>query len=197
MKAILGVEGEQYRETVQRALVDLGSEQSFARAALSFHEHYGWQVGRTTLSNRTMEAAQEAETSIDVRLQEATRAYGQAVAASPGVDTMLVELDGCDIRTGVSMTAAEAGVSDRDPRERVRMENWRDGRTGLARPLDAAQRLVVCRLDSYDEVCEQLFGVAWAQGLTPQSQVVAPGDGAKGLGRVPLGCGKFRSLKIR
>jgi hypothetical protein len=63
----------------------------------------------------------------------------------------------------------------------VRVENWRDVRTGLARPLEASERLGVCRLDTYDEVCEQLFGVACAQGLTPQSQVVVPGDGANGL----------------
>lgn len=181
MKDVLGVEGEQYSEAVQRALVDFGSEKSFARAALSFHEHYGWDVGRTTLRNRTLDAAQEAETYIDIRLQEATRPYGQAIAASPGVDTMLLELDGCEIRTGVFMTAAEAGVSEREPQERVRVEHWRDVRTGLARPLDSQERLVVCRLDTYDEVCAQLFGVACAQGLTPLSQVVAPGDGAKGL----------------
>src|SRR5262245_27112163 len=94
---------------------------------------------------------------------------------------MLLELDGCEIRTGVSMTAAEAGVADRGPRERVRVENWRDVRTGLARPLEASERLGGCRLDAYDEVCEQLFGGACAQGLTPQSQVVGPGDGANGL----------------
>jgi hypothetical protein len=181
MKDILGVEGEHYSEAVQRALVDFGSEKSYARAAVSFHEHYGWEIGRTTLRNRTLEAAQEAETYVDLRLQEATRPYGQALAASPGVDTMLVELDGCEIRTGLYMTAAEAGVSDREPQERVRVENWRDVRTGLARPLDSPERLYVCRLDSYDEVCEQLFGVACAQGLTPLSQVVVPGDGAKGL----------------
>jgi hypothetical protein len=35
-------------------------------------------------------------------------------------------------------------------------------------------------LDAYDEVCEQLAGVACAQGLTPLSQVIVPGDGAKG-----------------
>jgi hypothetical protein len=181
MKDILGVEGEQYSEAVQRALVDFGSEKSFARAALSFHEHYGWEVGRTTLRNRTLEAAQEAETYLDLRLQEATRPYGQGVTALPGVDTMVMELDGCEIRTGVYMTAAEAGVSDREAHERVRVETWRDVRTGLARPLAAPERLVVCRLDSYDELCEQLFGVACAQGLTPLSQVVVPGDGAKGL----------------
>ena len=50
-----------------------------------------------------------------------------------------------------------------------------------ARPLDLPHRIVVCRLDSYDEVCEQRFGVACAQGLTPLGQVVVPGDGAKGL----------------
>ena len=48
MKDVLGVEGEQYSEAVQRALVDFGIEKSFARAALSFQEHYGWNIGRTT-----------------------------------------------------------------------------------------------------------------------------------------------------
>src|SRR5918995_1164955 len=181
MKDVLGIEGEQYSEAVQRALVDFGSEKSFARAAVSFHEHYGWEVGRTTLRNRTLEAAREAETYIDLRLQQATRGYGQGIATWPAVDTMLVELDGCEIRTGLYMTAAEAGMSDRHPLERVRVENWRDVRTGLARPLDSLERLVVCRLDGYDEVCDHLFGVACAQGLTPQSQVVVPGDGANGL----------------
>ena len=95
---------------------------------------------------------------------------------------MLLELDGCEIRTGVYMTAAQAGLADRPARQQVRVENWRDVRTGLARPLTSKEpRLYVCRLDSYDEVCEQLFGVACAQGLTPRSQVVVPGDGAKGL----------------
>jgi hypothetical protein len=181
MKDILGVEGEQYSEAVQRALVDFGIEKSYARAALSFHEHYGWEIGRTTLRNRTLQAAQDAETYVDGRLLEATKTYGQDLTSPPAVDTMLLELDGCEIRTGVYMTAAQAGMADRPALERVRVETWRDVRTGLARPLDASERLVVCRLDSYDEVLEQLFGVACAQGLTPLSQVVVPGDGAKGL----------------
>ena len=182
LKDVLGVEGEQYSEAVQRALVDFGSEKSFARAAVSFHEHYGWEVGRTTLRNRAMDAAQEAETYMDRRLQAATQPYGQATGASHGVDTMLLELDGCEIRTGVSMTAAQAGMVDRPARKRVRVENWREVRTGVARPLaPQEQRLYGCRLDAYDEVCEQLCGVACAQGLTPQSQVVVPGDGATGL----------------
>lgn len=188
MKDVLGVEGEQYSEAVQRALVDFGIEKSFARAALSFHEHYGWEIGRTTLRNRTLQAAQDAETYVDERLLEATQRYGQDLSSPPTVDTMLVELDGCEIRTGVYMTAAQAGMEDRPAQAQVRVENWRDVRTGLARPLATKeQRLYVCRLDAYGEVCEQLFGVACAQGLTPRSQVVVPGDGAKGLREALLG----------
>jgi hypothetical protein len=182
MKDVLGVEGEQSSETVQRALVDFGIEKSYARAARSFHEHYGWEIGRTTLRNRTLQAARDAERYVDERLLEATQTYVQDRAALPAVDTMLLELDGCEIRTGVYMTAAQAGMTDRPARQHVRVETWRDVRTGLARPLATKeQRLYVCRMDSYDEVCEQLFGVACAQGLRPQSRVVVPGDGAKGL----------------
>jgi hypothetical protein len=182
MKERLGVEGEHYREAVQRALVDFGIEKSYARAGLNFQEHYGWEVGRTTLRNQTLQAARDAERYVDKRLLAATQTYAQNLASPPAVDTMWLELDGCEIRTGVYMSAAEAGIADRPAQERVRIENWRDIRTGLARPLDSKEpRLYVCRMDSYDEVLEQLFGVACAQGLTPLSQVVVPGDGAKGL----------------
>ena len=57
--------------------------------------------------------------------------------------------------------------------QRVRVENWRDVRTGLARPLATKeQRLYVCRMDSYDEVLEQLFGVACIEGMTPRHGAV-------------------------
>ena len=100
MKDVLGGEGEQFSEAVQRALVDFGIEKSFARAVLSFKEHYGWAIGRTTLRNRTLHAAQDAERYVDARLLAATQRYGQDMASPPAVDTMLVALDGCEIRTG-------------------------------------------------------------------------------------------------
>lgn len=130
LKDVLGVEGEQYSEAVPRALVDFGSEKSFARAAVSFEEHYGWQVGRSTLRHQTLQAAQDAATYLDERLEQATGTYEQAALAPPRVPTMLMTLDGCEIRTGSYMKAAEAGVSDRPAHQRVRVENWRDVRTG-------------------------------------------------------------------
>jgi len=173
---------------VQRALVDVAIEKSSARAARSFPEHYGWEIGRTTLRNRPLQAARDAETSVERRLLEATQTYAPARESPPAVDPMGLELEGCEIRTGVSMTAAQAGMMDRPARQHVRVETWRDVHTGLARPLATQeQRLYVCRMDSSDEVCEQRFGVACAQGLRPQSHVVVPGDGAKGLREAVLG----------
>jgi hypothetical protein len=110
MKDVLGVEGDQDSESVQRALVDFGSEKSFAHAARSFQEHYGWQVGRTTLKHQTLHAAQEAASSLDGRLQQATRTYEQDTLEPPAVPTMLMELDGCEIRTGIYMSAVHLGA---------------------------------------------------------------------------------------
>jgi hypothetical protein len=73
---------------------------------------------------------------------------------------MLLARDGCERRTGVSRTAVEAGVADRAPRERVRVEPWRDGRTGRARPLATPECLGVWRLEASDEVCEHRVGGA-------------------------------------
>jgi hypothetical protein len=92
-----------------------------------------------------LQAAQDAATYLDERLEQATGTYEQAAMAPPRVPTMLMGLDGCEIRTGVYMKAAEAGMSDRPAHQRVRVENWRDVRTGLARPLHGDERLYVCR----------------------------------------------------
>jgi len=154
--------------------VDFGSEKSFARAAKRFKEHYGFEVGRTSLRNLTLQAAGESERDVDLTLFEAATGYGQPLTERPDVAELLVELDGCEIRTEVVMSAAKAGVSDRPPHELVRQENWRDVRTGLVGPLGSKQRLYVCRLDTYGEVCNQLFGAACLEGLTSRTQVVVP-----------------------
>ena len=130
----LGIEGEQYSGSVQRSLVDFGSEKSFARAAKSVKEHYGFEVGRTTLRNLTLQAAKEAEEYIDLTLAKGKKADEQSLFERPGVPELVVELDGCEMRTGVLMHAAEAGVSDRQGQQRVRQENWREVRTGRTIP---------------------------------------------------------------
>lgn len=130
-----------------------------------------------------MQAAKAAEPYIELRLCEGKALYHQSLHERRGVSELLVEFDGCEIRTGVLRRAAQAGLSDRHPQDRVRQENRREVRTGLVGPIESKEHLYVCRLDSYGEVCEQLFGLACLEGLTSRTQVVA-------LVTVPVGYAK-------
>lgn len=177
MKEVMGVVGNGYSEAVERALVDLGSERSFARAAKQFQEHYGWEVGGGVILNHTEAVAQHAEHYVEERLSAAGGGYGKTGVGG----TFGVELEGCEIRTGEFWTAAEAGWDGAPADKRVRVEQWKDVRTGFVRPLDEVSRTYVCRVDSYPALCEQLFGAACERGLTPSSQVIAPSDGGNGL----------------
>ena len=178
---VFGVEGGGMSESVERALTDFGSEKSFARAAASFKEHYGWEVGRTTVLSRTERVAAEAEEFLDWQHSQAQEAYHQPLAERPGKESMLVELDGCEIRTGRVMTAAEAGRKDIDPDKVVRLEAWREVRTALARPLDEVEPSFACAMTSYSEICDQLFAVACERKLASSTEVIAVADGARGL----------------
>jgi len=181
MKEVLGVTGDGASEAVHRAMVDFGSEKSFNRAAKSFKEHYGWEVGTTTVHRGTLAAAREAKVYVEARLQEASQASALPGAEQPGVETLVVELDGCDIRTGILMTAAQAGQTACEPDARVRIEQWKEVRTGLVRPLDSGESTYVCRMGPYPDMCEQVCAAACARGLTPRTMVIAPGDGGNGL----------------
>ena len=130
----MGVEGNRYSEAVERALVDFGSEKSFERAARQFREHYGWDVERGTVLRRTESVALLSQGYVQERLLINTSSSERAASA---VNTVfVVELDGCDIRTGVFMSAAEAGFTERAPDALVHPIQWQEVRTGLVRPLD-------------------------------------------------------------
>lgn len=175
MLETFGVEGQRYSRRVDRAMVDFGTEKSFERAARSFKEHYGWEIGRTTILRRTHTVADDAVEFLDERLSEARETYGQPLAQRPGVAEMIVELDGCEIRTGVlSSEVSEEGNRRRD-------EAWREVRTGLARVVGEVDPLYVCEMASYPELCDDLFGVACLRDLSERTQVIGVGDGGIGL----------------
>lgn len=174
-----GVKNGGRSERVERALADFGSDRSFAQAARGFEEHYGWAVGRTTVRAVTQRQADAAEVFVEQALADAAENYVET--GRSGRDHVVVQLDGCTARTGELMTAQRAGRLGLPPGQKVRVEEWREVRTALARGLDQVEPTYVCRIDSYDGVTEQLFGAACAHGLTPDSVVIAPSDGAYGL----------------
>ena len=176
-----GVADRARSRRLDRALVDFGSERSFAKAAVGFEEHYGWELGRTTIRSATRKEAERAEQFIDSLLAEFARLYDKPLARRPGREHLVAELDGCLIRTGKLMTARRALREGVPPEKLVRQESWREVRTAFARGLDEVDATYVCRIGSYDEVTEQMFGAACRHGLTERTTVIAPSDGAFGL----------------
>jgi hypothetical protein len=167
---------------VERALTDFGAEESFGRAAKRFREHYGFEVGRTTVLRVVEGHGEKAQRYVHERLEEAQKKFDEPLGTRPGVERMLVELDGCQIRTG---TLRPAGTDETTPvRElarRVRDEAWRDVRVGMARPIEELEPTYVAGLDTYDDVVHELFGAACERGLSSRTKVFAPSDGGNGL----------------
>ena len=182
VKTVLGLRHCQRSQAVQRALTDFGAEESFGQASERFAEHYGWEVGRTSLLRVVERAAKDAESYVEQRLAAMRPAFDEPLATRPGCDRMLVELDGCEIRTGklVAMRG-RARTPVRKRKRRRREEAWRDVRVGLARRPEEASRTAVARLGPYSEITDQLFSAAVGRGLSSRTEVVGVGDGGNGL----------------
>lgn len=192
MREHFGVAGRQYSDALERALTDFGIEKSFGRAAKQFAEHYGWEVGRTTILRLTENLGVHAEAFLEERFKEGEERYNASDAVSPKAELMITGLDGCMIRTGEFMTAGEAVLQVENDNERkrykelpsdkiVRLEKWREVRTGFARRKDQVEPIYICRRGDYEAVCEQLFGAAGLQGLGFETQVLGLIDGGNGL----------------
>jgi hypothetical protein len=99
VKEQLGIEPGGRSPALQRALTDFGIEESFGQAAKRFEEHYGWEIDRATIRREVEQVAQLAEQYVDIRLLEAFLNYSQPHTVLPDDERVLVELDGCHIRT--------------------------------------------------------------------------------------------------
>ncbi|MFT7580268.1 MAG: hypothetical protein ACI9MR_001937, partial [Myxococcota bacterium] len=75
VKDVLGLSGRRRTHAVERALVDFGIEDSFELASQRFAEHYGHEVGRTTMLRVVESCAKEAEAYVDNRLKAERLAY--------------------------------------------------------------------------------------------------------------------------
>lgn len=178
----LGFSGSMKTPAVVRALTDFGAEESFANAAKRFEEHYGQEVGRTSVLRVVEGIAQEADKYVSERLDKAKAAFDEPLASRPGKARILVELDGSMVRTGAFVPAPEAGETEvrKLPRRR-REEAWREVRVGFARVIDEVERTYVARMDSLDAVAGELFGAAVERGLSEATQVFAVADGGNGI----------------
>ena len=107
----------------------------------------------------------------------------KSLTTRPSIEQLLVELDGCHIRTGILLPAEKAKVTKkRQLLKRKRQSDWKEVRVGLARPVsDKEKRTYVARMSKYPEVVGQLVSAAYDQGMSKQTQVYAVADGGNGL----------------
>jgi hypothetical protein len=182
VKDLLNLAHGQRSSAVQRALTDFGAEESFGHAAERFAEHYGCEVGRTSVLRVVENIAHEAEVYVEQRLHAMRSDYEVSIAQRPGCKRMLVELDGCEIRTGKLVARpGRARTQVRKQKRRQREEKWRDVRVGLVRRPEEVERTAVARLGPYDEITDRMFSAAVGRGLSSRTKVVGIGDGGIGL----------------
>lgn len=164
-------------ETVKRALSDFGIECSFADAAKRFKEHYHFNIASSAVSRSTKEIAHEAMDYIEDKLCNAN-----PDEAKP-TETMLVELDGCEIRTAqfkLKENSEETTPVYNNPKKE-KIVNWRDVRLGFVRPLDSIKKTFVGKMDSYEEVVGDLYNAGKLTGMTATTETVGVADGGIGL----------------
>ena len=98
-------------------------------------------------------------------------------------EKMLVELDGCEIRT--AQLKIKEDTQERTPvynnPKKEKIINWRDVRIGFARPIDSNQKIFVGKMDSYPVVVNQLHSAAGIIGMTETTDVIGVADGGNGL----------------
>lgn len=193
MREHFGIVGGRYSDGAERAMADFGSESSFRDAADRFEEHYGWRPGETTVRKRTKACAEAAEAYLERRHQNARDILGKPPREQgKTADEMLVQTDGCHIRCGAWMTAAEARQQAEDPEELERLEDyeddesvrlveWKEVRTGLVRRPEQVEATYVCRRDDWTQIAWRLLGAACEHGMCFETQAIAIGDGAFGL----------------
>lgn len=143
---------------LQRALVDFGAEESFARAAQRVHEHYGLDVTATAVRQHTL--AHGAQISAL-----------QVTPPKRAARTLVTQLDGSLIPIVVPPTAS----ADRRCGKAL---IWREARLCLARPQDSVTPCYGATLGSVT-----LAGALWrdtarAAGLGERTRVHGVGDGA-------------------
>lgn len=148
---------------LQRVLTDFGSEQSFARAAQSVVEHYGFEVGASAVRAVTLHHAGRARQWLQAQYDEPFRvlpATGQARVTTQTDGTMI-----CTVAAG--------------SREGKRPRHWEEMRLVAAQAQGSAVTIYGATFDSVAETGRRWGHVTRQAGWGLQSYIHAVGDGAE------------------
>jgi hypothetical protein len=144
-------------------LTDFGCEHSFARAAQSFREHYGFEIGASALRQTTLEQAQRAQQELEAKYEQPFR-----VLPTKGAEHVIAEADGSMICT------VEPG-----PRKGKRPRNYEEIRLVAAQAKDSATTVYGATFRSVEEVGRRWGHCTREAGWGLNSQIHTLGDGAE------------------
>jgi len=162
LPARLGVSPCGRSRRLDRVLTDFGCEHSFARAAGSVMEHYGFEIGVSAVRTATLAHAQRAREKLEA---EYAQAFRQLPAA--GNEHVITQADGTMI-----CTVKPGSRKGKRPRE------WKEMRLVAAQAKDSARTVYGATFGSVAETGRRWGHCTRQAGWGMNSRIHAVGDGA-------------------
>ena len=163
----LGVSPRGKSRRLQRALTDFGCEHSFARAAQSLREHYGFALGASAVRQATLGHAQRAQARLEKEYAEPFR-----LLPSVGEDHVIAQSDGTMICT------VAAG-----PRKSKRAREWKEMRLVAAQAKESVTSVYAATFGSVEQTGRRWGHCTRAAGWGLKSRIHALADGAPWIRR--------------
>lgn len=163
----IGVTSRGRSGRLQRVLTDFGCELSFARAAQSVREHYGFDIGATAVRTATLHHARRAQARLEADYKEPFRLLPPA-----GVAQVIAQADGtmiCTVPPG--------------PRQGKRPRDWKEMRLVAAQAQGSATTRYAATFGSVEETGRRWGHCTRQAGWGLNSQIHAVADGADWIRR--------------
>lgn len=158
----LGVTPRGRSRRLQRVLADFGCEHSFARAAQSVREHYGFEIGATAVRAATLHHARRAQAGLEAEYKEPFR-----LLPPQGAAHVVAQADGtmiCTVPPG--------------PRQGKRPRDWKEMRLVAAQAQGSATTHYAATFGSVEETGRRWGHCTRQAGWGLNSRIHAVGDGA-------------------
>jgi hypothetical protein len=158
----LGVSSRGRSRRLERVLTDFGCEHSFARAAQSVQEHYGFEIGASAVRTATLKHAQRAHEKLQEQYEQPFR-----MLPAMGAEHVIAEADGTMI-----CTLAPGSRKDKRPRE------WKEMRLVAAQAKDSATTVYGTTFGSVQATGQRWGHCGRQAGWGLNSRIHTVGDGA-------------------